>query len=684
MQFHVPKPRITTVAVSLCLFAGGYVVGTAVLPARTGAAPSPGFIPPAAGWLATVNYYRAMAGVGSVVEDPALTSSATKHSCYMLQNNISHDEEPGLPGYSAEGDVAGNSGNVAVSSVVNTSDRSHIELWMSGPFHAIGVIRPNLLSTGFGKCDQASTPTPWHSGATLDVLRGLGSAPRPSQPILFPGNGTTTNLDRFVTETPSPLEFCGWTGLTVGLPIIALMPEAPTSVSGTMSGPNGPIETCVLSGANTNAVAQQILQADNAVVVVPKTVLSEGTYQITVGTAARTTSWSFGVSQAAAVGVAPVAVAVPAGPPTGFTELTPARIVDTRIGLGTTPLGAQIPTRIQVTGQGNVPKGANAVQVNVTVTGPKGPGYVSVWNSCSAARPEVSTVNFAVNQTVANAATIPLDTDGSICVASTAATDLLVEVSGFYTALTGGRFAPLVPVRLMDSRTGIGTPARLTGGQPVELSIINVAGVKPDAKAVALNVTGVLPSAEGFVTVYPCGAVPETSTLNPSVGKVTPNLVLSRLSPTGSVCLFSSADVDLLVDVVGYISPNAPNKMTPGTPFRFTDTREVFRPELGAGMNGVPLAAGQTLTIQMAGVRGIPKNARAISANLTVVDAAASGYLAAFPCGGAIPTSSIVNYEVKSAVANAAELPLSSGGAICIFSSASAQVLIDVNGWWSS
>ena len=45
--------------------------------------------------------------------------------------------------------------------------------------------------------------------------------------------------------------------------------------------------------------------------------------------------------------------------------------------------------------------------------------------------------------------------------------------------------------------------------------------------------------------------------------------------------------------------------------------------------------------------------------------------------------TSNVNYEFAAAVANAAELPLSSGGAICIYSSSSAQVIIDVNGWWS-
>ena len=181
----------------------GLVVATLIASSAVAANPTPSFIPQTADWLTTVNYYRAMAGLSPVVENPTMSAGAAAHSCYMLQNGIAHDELPGLPGYTTEGDAAGNASNVAVSSVINTSARSHVELWMSGPFHAIGVLRPNLQSTGFGKCDRGDTPV-WHSGATLDVIRGLGpKAPR-ADPILFPGNGTTTNLDRFVVETPEP------------------------------------------------------------------------------------------------------------------------------------------------------------------------------------------------------------------------------------------------------------------------------------------------------------------------------------------------------------------------------------------------------------------------------------------------------------------------------------------------
>ena len=379
--------------------------------------------------------------------------------------------------------------------------------------------------------------------------------------------------------------------------------------------------------------------------------------------------------------VAGVPVAQPTAPATGLAPLAPARIVDTRFGNGGTRLAGGAVTHLQVTGQGGVPADARAVMANVTVTDPAAAGFLTMWN-CSAARPEVSTLNFSINETVANAATIPLDSSGQLCAFTSVSADLVIDVGGYYSASASGRYMPVAPVRLMDSRDGVGTPARLGGGSVVELPVVGTAGVPTNASAVALNVTGILPTGNAFVTTFPCGEIPSTSSLNPAAGRVTPNLVMAQVSSAGTVCFYTNVDIDLVVDVVGYVAPGASNKFTPTTPFRFTDTRDVLRVEVNAGQSGVRLAASQTLVVQIAGVRGVPSNARAISANLTVADATSKGFVTAFPCGD-VPTASNVNYEVSSPVANAAELPLSAGGAICIYSSSSAQVIIDVNGWWS-
>ena len=106
-----------------------------------------------------------------------------------------------------------------------------------------------------------------------------------------------------------------------------------------------------------------------------------------------------------------------------------------------------------------------------------------------------------------------------------------------------------------------------------------------------MNVTSVDPSLDGFVTVYACGGDrPTVSNLNPHPGQVRPNLVVTPVSADGTVCLYSLQDVDLVVDVTGYLKAGAGKQFTPSTPFRFTDTRDRSRPELQAGTGGNPVA----------------------------------------------------------------------------------------------
>ncbi len=656
---------------------GTLMLALAPMSGEVAAEATPSFIPPEADWLTTVNYYRAMAGLSPVTEDAALSSGAAKHSCYMLFNGISHDEVPGKTGYTTDGDAAGNSGNVAVSSAQSPTARSFVELWMTGPFHAIGVLRPNLQRSGYGQCSNAST-SPWHSGATLDVLRGLGPTQPISAPIVWPGNGTTTNLDRFVVETPDPLAFCGWTG-AAGLPVIVQMPEAITAnPTASMTGPGGPVQTCVLSQRNTSDVAQSILAGNNAVVVVPRTVLSPGTYSVSVGTSSRTVAWSFTVDPTAATGISPAPVASPTGGPTGLQPMDPTRFVDTRVNSGATRLIGQVPKKILIAGRKGVPANATAISANFTVVNPSGAGYLTLWD-CSNPMPTVSSLNFAAGETVANAVTVPLDASGNLCVYSPFATDVLVDVNGYYLDSATSKFVAITPVRAMDTRNGIGPTVRMARGQTVELNLPNQPA---GADAAVLNVTTVAPELDGYVTVYPCTADrPGTSSVNPSLGRIRPNTVITPLSDSGTVCLYAHVSVDVIVDVLGYMTTSNATGFTASEPFRLTDTRDRYRTEVNAGTNGNRVGGGQTLVLSIAGTRGIPSSAKSVSVNITVTDATTAGYITAYPCGTR-PNTSNVNFEIGAASSNGAMLKLSNSGQLCVYSSSNAHVVVDVNGWW--
>jgi hypothetical protein len=646
------------------------------------AEPSPPFIPADADWLTTVNYFREMSGLGPVTADDTLSAGAANHSCYMLLNDITHYEDPSKPGYTVNGDRAGRNGNVAVSSAINTTPRSHIELWMTGPFHAVGVLRRDLKTVGYGGCDRADTAR-WHSGATLDVLSGLASRTRQLAPITFPGNGATTNLNRFITETPNPLDFCGWTGTPAGLPVFAMMPEAVTgTVTTAMSGPAGAVPTCTLSPLNTSGSAQALLRYDNVVVAVPRNPLQPGTYTVTATTAARSVTWSFTVDPAAATVVqTPAPTALATANAAGFQSVDPTRVVDTRDNLGATSLVAGVSKRIQITGRGGIPQGASAVSGNFTVVDPAGDGYLTLWN-CSTSQPVVSTVNFAVGQVTPNAATVPLDPTGGVCVYSNVGQHLVIDVNGYYSDSGTSRFTPLSPARIADSRSNLGTD-RVSPGETVALQVAGIGGVPADATAVSLNVTSTDAGANGFVTAWACDdARPNVSSLNQQTGRVRPNLVVTPVAADGTVCLYTSSDVELVVDVTGYYSPSSTQRFVPSAPFRFVDTRDRYRAELNIGTSGARLGAGQVLTVQVAGVRGVPADAKAVSVNMTVTGAAGSGYLTAWPCGE-LPLASTANFVAGESVSNAAQLPLSADGRLCIFTQTAAHVVVDMNGWWA-
>lgn len=658
-------------ALSLC---GGVNIASSVHASN----PSPPFIPTRADWLTSVNYFRSMAGVAPVVEDPALSPGAYNHSCYMLLNDIAHDEIPGNPGYTAAGDASGNSSNVAVNSATGVSNRSFVELWMTGPFHAIGVLRPNLQRVGFGQCENPNTAR-WHSGATLDVLRGLGPQQAIASPILFPGDGTVTNLTQFIAESPNPVQLCGWGTSGAGLPVIAMMPENFSSnPSASMTGPNGPVQTCVLSRHNTSSTAQSILGGDNATIVLPRNPLTAGTYTVTVTTSARTVTWSFTVDPAAADVSSGPAAANPSSA-TGWQPMTPARFVDSRVNNGATRLIGGVPKRIKLTGRLGLPLDALAISGNFTVANTAGAGYLTIWN-CSNPMPNASTLNFNAGDIVSNAATSPLDAAGYICVYSPVTADFLIDVSGYYSAATTTRFEAVTPDRVVDTRLGLGLPGRLATDQIVE---IHLPRAPSNALGVMVNITTIYADKASYVTAFPCGQIPQTSSVNPGAGDIRPNTATLALSANKSICLYTSSNVDILVDVFGYMVPSSSAEFMPTAPFRWVDTRSPWSTDLNFGTGGLRVGGGNTMTLQIAGQRGVPADAKAVSFNLTAVDGAGdNGYVTAYPCGSPPPTSN-VNFRYRQTVANGSMVALSPSGQLCLYTFVSTHLLLDVNGWWT-
>ena len=268
------------------------------------------------------------------------------------------------------------------------------------------------------------------------------------------------------------------------------------------------------------------------------------------------------------------------GPDGLLNPVVPARLLDTRYGTGA-PVGKLGPGKslnLQVTGKGNVPaSGVSAVVMNMTVTGPTAAGYLTAWPA-GAARPVASNLNFVAGETVPNRVVVPVGASGQVSIYNSAgSTDVVADINGWFTdgsttTGTGGRYTPLTPARIVDSRNNTGGYADPWG--PNSARPITVAGsggvplmTDPNPPtAIVANVTvtnGELPS---YLTAWPdIASMPTASDLN-WVGGTVPNLVVVGVGTTGKVDLYNAVGcADVVVDVVGYYT-GPPPVITPGSP----------------------------------------------------------------------------------------------------------------------
>lgn len=267
---------------------------------------------------------------------------------------------------------------------------------------------------------------------------------------------------------------------------------------------------------------------------------------------------------------------VPAG--SDFTPTAvPVRLMDTRRSEPTTRIGAGEFVELQVGGRSSIPDDAAAVVMNVTAVDPASAGFVTVW-PCGTSRPDASNLNFAAGQTIANLVISRAGADGRVCLYSFAEVDLIADVSGYFP--TGSSYRSLMPIRMLETRIGGATfDGRLAGVGPVaadttfRLPIVGRGQVDVDAAVVVMNVTVADSRAPGFLTVFPCDSTPPaTSNLNFSTGDTVPNLVISRLSASGEVCLSTTGATDLIVDVSG-VFPADGDLVAPTRAGRLLDTR---------------------------------------------------------------------------------------------------------------
>ena len=350
----------------------------------------------------------------------------------------------------------------------------------------------------------------------------------------------------------------------------------------------------------------------------------------------------------------------------GFVAMTPARLLDTRDGAVKYPAGSD--HELLMVGRSGIPSDAIAVLLSVTATDSDGSGFITVY-PCGTTRPWSSNLNFVPGLTVSNAASVFVDVNGRVCVYTSVATHVVIDVDGAWSSASGtGALHAFTPARLLDSRVSSG--AKLAAGAIHELVVAGVGGVAPDATAVVLSVTATEPDWAGFVTVYPCGgARPWASNVNFAAGQTVSTPATSAVGALGTICLYSSAPTHLVVDVMADFSPSAGSGVPiSGQVERLADTREVT-----ASTNGNKLGGGTVLRV------AVPAQATAVTLNITVTEPESAGFVTAYPCTATPPFVSNVNFISGQTVAEAVTVAVSASSEICVFASVPAHVVVDLN-----
>lgn len=367
------------------------------------------------------------------------------------------------------------------------------------------------------------------------------------------------------------------------------------------------------------------------------------------------------VGEAAAAPVAPTAEAQLST----LTPVPPVRVLDTRAAGGKVGPGATITLDLA----NRTPATATAVVLNLTGTEPTQSTFVTAYPT-GAARPTASNLNLVPGETRPNQVTVALGADRKVSLFNNAGSvHLVADFAGYYSSGAGAKFTSIAPKRMLDTRYWSSTkylPVGPGGVRAVDFAEL----VPPSVTAVTFTLTGTEPTAPTFITAWPSG-LPRTalSNLNLAPRETRANLVTVSLGADRKVNLFNNAgETHLIVDVVGFYTPEFGTKFRPRTPERLFDTRD-----------GSPLGPRGERGF---GLQPIGNHHVGMLLNLTGVDATASTYVTAWSSGfGVRPSTSNLNVEPGITVPSAAVVQLGPNNQLDLYNNAgSIDVIADLAG----
>ena len=374
--------------------------------------------------------------------------------------------------------------------------------------------------------------------------------------------------------------------------------------------------------------------------------------------------------------------------PLRYVPLSPCRIISTYNATG--PFGAPAlsggTSRAFTLSSGacGIPSTALAFSLNVAVVPPAPLGYLTLWPT-GQSQPNTSILTSLDARTKSSAAIVAAGTGGSISFFASNATNLVVDISGYFidsSDPSGLAFFPITPCRLVDTRAATGPfgGPSYSGGDTRSFPVSSGScGVPASAQAYSVNLTAVTSTPLGYLTAFPTGLTqPGTSSLNDVPGTVVANAAIVNAGTGGAISIFASNATNLIIDVTGYFAPMSAGGLSlyPLPPCRILDTRQPA---------GSPPITGLNLDTS-ANSCGIPNTSQVDLLAATVLPqdpVYGVGYLALWAQGTPQPPTSILNAIDASIMSNMA-LVSTTNAAISAYTGNPAHLILDTAGYFAA
>lgn len=223
--------------------------------------------------IGLLNAQRAASGIpGDLTEDPSLTRGCDNHNYYMTQNGFGHGEEPGRPGYTAEGADIGRAEVLSAGEGWSTTENP----WTDAPIHEYLMFRPARTTAGYA----------YSHGFACMRLGGERPAATSAEFYSYPGNGLTgVPVSEPAAESPyTPQELVGIPdGEITGSSILLFsrgFGQDLHAESASLVGPRGPEEILMVEeGTRREGVGNGSLFAGGGVMIPRRALAPYGSYR---------------------------------------------------------------------------------------------------------------------------------------------------------------------------------------------------------------------------------------------------------------------------------------------------------------------------------------------------------------------------------------------------------------------